>query len=88
MGTEKQCNKMHICSRLYVTEKLNTDRQTDIQIYIKGEVKVAVILSKTILSRSKPLHAHVQYVFNESAKYGNLSTNSSSQDDFTMHVLS
>ena len=44
-------------------------RQTDIWIDIKGEVKVAVILSKKIFSSSKLLHAHVQYFFNESAMY-------------------
>ena len=47
----------------------NQYRQTDIWTYINGEVKVVVILSKMIFSCSKPLHAHVQYVFNESAKY-------------------
>ena len=52
--------------------KTNTDRQTDIWIYINGEFKVAVILSKMTFSSSKLLHAHVQYVFNESAKYQNL----------------
>ena len=67
--------------------KTNTDRLADIWIYINGEVKMAVILSKMIFPSRKPLHAHVQCVFNESAKYKNLSTNSSSQVDFTTHAL-
>ena len=68
--------------------KTNTDRQTDRCMDIhKGKVKVAVILSKMIFSSSKLLHAHVQYVFNESVKYQNFSTNSSSQVDFIMHAL-
>ena len=62
----------------------NLYRQKDIWIDINSEEKVAVILSKmtVILSKmffysSKPFHAHVQYVFNASEKYKNLSTNSS-----------
>ena len=68
--------------------KTNTDRYMD--IYINGDVKVAVILKKNMcfFSCSKPLQAHVQYIFNESVKYQNLSTNSSSPVYFTMHVLS
>ena len=48
VDTEKQCIKMHICFRLYVIGKTNTDRQTYIWIDINGEVKVAVILSKIV----------------------------------------
>ena len=67
--------------------KTNTDRDRHMDIH-KGEVKVTVILSKMIFPSSKPLHAHVQYVFNESAKYQNLSTNSLCQADFTTQALS
>ena len=62
--------------------KTNTKRQTDILIYINSEVREAVILS----TGRKPLHALVQYL-NGYAKYQNLSTNSSSQVDFTTHAL-
>ena len=41
MGTEKQCIKMHICFRLYVIRKTNTDRQTNIWVDINGEVKMS-----------------------------------------------
>ena len=81
-------SKLHICFKLYVIEKIDTDRHTNIWIDINSEVKVAVILPKNIFSSSKLFHAHVQYVFNESAKYHNFSTNSSSEVDFTMHALS
>ena len=39
-------------------------------------------------SSSKLLQAYIQFVFNESARYQNLSTHSSSPVDFTMHALS
>ena len=79
---------MHICFKLYVIGKTNTYKQADLWTDINGKVKVIVILSKRIFSSSKLLHVQVQYVFNESAKYQNLSTNSLSQDDFTIHALS
>ena len=72
-----------------MTGKTNTDnRQIYTCIVINNKVKVAVILSMKIFSIKKLLHTHVQYVFNESSKYQNLSTNSLSQDDYTMFVLS
>ena len=52
-----------------MTGKTNTDRQIDIWIDINGEAKVAVTLTKMIFSSSKLLHAYVQFLFNESAKY-------------------
>ena len=42
--------------------------QTDIWISVNGEVKVAVILSKRF-SSSRLFHAHIEYVFHESAKH-------------------
>ena len=68
----------------------NTDGQTYIWMDINGQVKVAVILSKIIFffSSIKLLHAHVQYIFNESAKYQKMSTSSLRQFDFTKHGLS
>ena len=51
----------------------HTDRQTDISIDIN--VSGSPFVKKDFLS-SKLFHSHVQYVFHESAKYQNLSTNS------------
>ena len=69
---------------MYLGKAIQTDRQTDIWIDINGGVKLAVIF----FSSSKLIHEHVQYVFNESAKYQNLSTNFSSQIDFIIHAVS
>ena len=51
-------------------EKTNTHKQTDIWIDNNGEVKTGShFVKKMFFSSSNLLHAHVQYVFNESAKY-------------------
>ena len=72
---------------MWLGKPIQTDRQTDIWKYINGEVKSGSHFVKNDFSSNKPHYVHVQYVFNESAKYQNLSTNSSSQFDFTMHAL-
>ena len=94
MTALKVLKKMHLNAYLLqVVSDSETNRQTDIQtdlwVDINCEVKSGSRFVKNVFfSRSKHRHAHVQYVFNESAKYHNLLTNSSSQVDFTMHALS